>query len=139
MALFNLTVALEEGVVFIFGSWICIANGFGEFGSHLTNPRELEASMPTSSRDIDELTDNLGEIQISDLIGNCESESGSNSAPTHDGSELESLFQLHITTAIFGRRYNVSPYLYWKRTWMIYFNSDSDRSSRCNIDMPQVL
>jgi hypothetical protein len=65
------------------------------------NPREPEASTPTSSRDIDELTDNLSEIQISDLIGNRKSEFGSDSAPTHDGSELESLFKLHITTIVY--------------------------------------
>jgi hypothetical protein len=51
---------LEEGVAFIFGSWICTANGSGGFGSHLTNPRQSEASTPTSNRDNDELTDNIG-------------------------------------------------------------------------------
>jgi hypothetical protein len=37
------------------------------------------------------------------------------------------------------RRYSPSPYPHWKRTWMTYFNSDSNHSSRCNIDMPQLL
>jgi hypothetical protein len=57
--------------------------------------------MPTSSHDILELADNLGEIQISDLTGNRESESRSNSAPTHDGSKLEPLFGLHITATFY--------------------------------------
>jgi hypothetical protein len=78
MPSFNLTVVLEEGAAFVFGFWVCIANGSGDFGSHLANHREMEASTPTSSRDIDELTGNLGEIQISDLIRNRESETGSN-------------------------------------------------------------
>jgi hypothetical protein len=65
------------------------------------NPGESEASTPTSSRDIDELADDLSEIQISDLVGNHKSESRSNSAPTRDGSELESPFRLHITVTIY--------------------------------------
>jgi hypothetical protein len=60
MASFNLTVVLEEGTGFVFGSWVCIANGFGNFDRHLVNPREPEASTPTSSCDIDELINNLG-------------------------------------------------------------------------------
>jgi hypothetical protein len=81
--------------------WVCIANGSSDFGSHLANPGESEASTPTSSRDIDELTDNLDEIQISDLIENRESESGSNSTPTRGGSELESLFGFRITATVY--------------------------------------
>jgi hypothetical protein len=33
--MFNLAVALEKGAAFVFGSWICIANGSGSFDSHL--------------------------------------------------------------------------------------------------------
>jgi hypothetical protein len=110
IAAFNLIVALEEGEAFIFGSWVSIANGSGDFGSHLVNPKESEASTPTSSRDIKEFADNLGEIQISDLIRNRESESGSNSAPTRDRSEFES------QPPFIWKRYNPSPYPHWKRT-----------------------
>jgi hypothetical protein len=78
-----------------------MANSSGGFGSHLTNHRESEASTPTSSSDINELADNLSETQISDLIGNRESESGSNSAPTRDGSELKPLFGLHIIATVY--------------------------------------
>jgi hypothetical protein len=74
-------MALEEGAAFIFSSWVLHCNGFGGFGSHVANPRELEASMPTYSHDIDELADNLGEIQI--------------------GSELESPFGLHIIATVY--------------------------------------
>jgi hypothetical protein len=58
--------------------------------------------MPTSSRDIDELVDNLGEIQFSDLIGNRESKSGNNSAP-RDGSKLGSPFGLHIIATVYRK------------------------------------
>jgi hypothetical protein len=88
MASFNLTVTLEEGRAFFFSTWVCIANSSGSFDSHIANPKESEASTPASSRDIDEFADNLNEIQISDLIENRESESGSHSAPTRDGFKL---------------------------------------------------
>jgi hypothetical protein len=101
MASFNLTVAPEEGAAYIFGSWVCIANGSGSFDSHLANPKGPEASTPTSNHDIDELSNNLGEIQISNLIENRESESGTNSAPTRDGSELDSPFGLHNTATVY--------------------------------------
>jgi hypothetical protein len=87
--------------IFIFGSRICIANGLGGFNSHLANSRELEASTPTSSCDIDEHADNLGKIQISDLIGNWESKSGSSLAPTRDESGLESPFGFHNTATVY--------------------------------------
>jgi hypothetical protein len=78
-----------------------ITNVSGSFDSHLVNPREPEASTLTSSRDIDELLDNLSKIQITDLIGNHESESGSNSAPTRNRSELESPFGHHVTATVY--------------------------------------
>ena len=31
------TMAPAQGATFIFGSWVCVANGSGGFGSHLTN------------------------------------------------------------------------------------------------------
>jgi hypothetical protein len=40
MASFNFTSAvLDEGTTFIFGSWICVANGLGGFNSHLANSK----------------------------------------------------------------------------------------------------
>jgi hypothetical protein len=43
MASFDFTNAvLNEGTIFIFGSWIYITNGSGGFNSHLANSRELE-------------------------------------------------------------------------------------------------
>jgi hypothetical protein len=48
MASFSFTsTVLDEGTTFIFGSWICIANGLGGFNSHLADSRKPEASTPT--------------------------------------------------------------------------------------------
>jgi hypothetical protein len=41
------SIMLDEGTTFIFGSWICIANGLGGLNSHLTDSRKPEASTPT--------------------------------------------------------------------------------------------
>jgi hypothetical protein len=35
---------LDEGIKFVFGSWICITNGSGGFYSHLANSSKPEAS-----------------------------------------------------------------------------------------------
>jgi hypothetical protein len=42
MASFNSSVVPEEGVTFIFGSWVGIANGQGSFNSHVASPKEQE-------------------------------------------------------------------------------------------------
>jgi hypothetical protein len=48
MSSFNFTSAmLDEGTTFIFGYWVCIANGSGGFNSHLADTKEPEASAAT--------------------------------------------------------------------------------------------
>jgi hypothetical protein len=45
MASFYFTsTVLDEGTTFIFGSWICVANGLGGFNGHLANFKKPEAS-----------------------------------------------------------------------------------------------
>jgi hypothetical protein len=46
---------LNEATTFVFGSWICVANGLGGFNSHLVDSRKPEASAPTRSSDLNEL------------------------------------------------------------------------------------
>ena len=43
------TMAPPQGATFVFGSWVCIADGSGSFDSHLTNPPTLKAIMLESS------------------------------------------------------------------------------------------
>jgi hypothetical protein len=63
MASFNFTsVVLDEGTTFIFGSWICVANGSGGFNSHLANSKKPEASSSTPSSDLDDFIDNLNDM-----------------------------------------------------------------------------
>jgi hypothetical protein len=68
MASFNFSSAvLDEGTTFIFGSWICVANGLDGFNSHLVNSRKPEASTSTQSSDLNKFIDNLDELLLPDL------------------------------------------------------------------------
>ena len=43
------TMAPSQGVTFIFGSWVCVANGSGGFDSHLTNSPTPKSSTSEDS------------------------------------------------------------------------------------------
>ncbi|CAN6356127.1 unnamed protein product [Urochloa humidicola] len=90
MALFNQTIAFHEGATFIFGSWVCVADGAGGFQRHLKPTTEKRAAAST----VDDLVENFGEITPSDIVRGLEFElfstgilpqialSGSNTTPT---------------------------------------------------------
>jgi hypothetical protein len=67
---------LDEGTIFIFGSWICIANGLGGFNSHLVDSRNPETSVSTRSC-------NLNELLLHDLPRQIERTSIIDATPTH--------------------------------------------------------
>ena len=46
------TMTPPRGVTFIFGSWVCIANGSGSFDSHLTNSPTLKSSTSEDSNQL---------------------------------------------------------------------------------------
>jgi hypothetical protein len=58
---------LDEGTTFIFGSWICVADGLGGFNSHQANSKEPEATSSTPSSDLDNFIDNLDDMMLPDL------------------------------------------------------------------------
>jgi hypothetical protein len=91
------TVALEEGTTFIFSSWVCIANGAGDFRRHLIDTGEPEASAPTSHRDIDDLIEDLDEIQLSDLIKSTSSTNNLDSSPTRVAATIPAMW-LHSSS-----------------------------------------
>jgi hypothetical protein len=89
MASFSFTsIVLNEGTSFIFGSWICIANGLGGFNSHLADSRKPKASTPTRHCDPDELIDNLDELVLPDLVRQIEKMSVLDMISTRDAPEL---------------------------------------------------
>jgi hypothetical protein len=63
---------LDEGTTFIFGSWICIANGSGGFNGHLADSRKPEASTANQSSNLSEFVDNLDELLLPDLAAEIE-------------------------------------------------------------------
>jgi hypothetical protein len=67
---------------FIFGSWICVANGLGGFNSHLI------ASTSTRSSDLNEFIDNLNELLLPDLVLQIEKMSIFDTTSTRDVPEL---------------------------------------------------
>jgi hypothetical protein len=89
MASFNFTSpVLDKGTTFIFGSWICVANGLGNFNSHLANSREPDASSSTRSSNLDEFIDNLDELLLPDLALQIETMFIFNATSTRDAPDL---------------------------------------------------
>ena len=77
-------VIFSQGDTFVFGSWVCIANGAGSFLRYLTPTPEPKPA-PTVLRQalIDDLAENFDEISLSDPIRELELESEYNSTSTH--------------------------------------------------------
>ena len=81
-------VAFSQGDTFVFGSWVCIANGAGSFQRYLTltpDPESGFVTLPEASTD--QLAENFGEILLSDPIRELEPEFESNPTPPHTWSE----------------------------------------------------
>ena len=83
------TMALAQGTTFVFGSWVCAANGSGGFDSHLNNPTEPEA---ISSRSCNHAvgSSNLGEMLLPDLAKEIEQKLDTNSSSTWTRINLNS-------------------------------------------------
>jgi hypothetical protein len=47
LSFISTVLVLDEGTTFIFGSYICAANGLSGFNNHLVDSRKPEASTPT--------------------------------------------------------------------------------------------
>ena len=59
-------MVFPQGATFIFGSWVCIANGSGGFDSHLTNPVEQE-TISSESCNLTAASDDHGDVLLPDL------------------------------------------------------------------------
>ena len=69
MEFINSTLIPEEGTTFVFGSWICVADGQGGFSIHLADSQDLKMNPLSSSGNPSDLADHLSEIQLFDTIG----------------------------------------------------------------------
>jgi len=59
-------MAPPKGTTFVFGSWVCVANGLGGFDSHLTNPMEPKA-ISSESRNTTAGLDDHDDMPLPDL------------------------------------------------------------------------
>jgi len=79
MASFNFGFpAIDARTTFIFGSWVCIANGLGGFFSHLIIPASTKALRQEQLGEITSV-----EILLPGIVKEIENLSLSDSAPTH--------------------------------------------------------
>jgi hypothetical protein len=84
MASFRFTsTVLDEGTTFVFGSWICIANGLVVSNSHLADSRKPEALVATRRSNLNEFIDNLDKLLLPDLAGEIEKMSIFYATSTH--------------------------------------------------------
>jgi hypothetical protein len=68
MATIDFTSAvLDKGTTFVFGSWVCIADGTGSFRQHLVDDMKPKASAASQRSGLDEFIDNLDETLLPDL------------------------------------------------------------------------
>ena len=106
------TMASPQGTTFVFGSWVCVANGSGGFDSHLTNPTTLKA---TSSESSNKLTgsDNQGIMLLPDLAKDIEMKLEDNSGSTRTQIDLKpnsTRIEIPLAQPIFGLRNTSSTY-----------------------------
>ena len=102
----------SRGATFIFGSWVCVANGSGGFDSHLTN---LHALKIITSEDSNKLarSHDRGFMLLPDFAKEIESELENNSSSTRTQSDLRSnstRIETLIAQPVFGLRNSSSVY-----------------------------
>jgi hypothetical protein len=75
------TTVPPQGATFIFGSWVCVANGSGGFDSHLVNSPTLKISMSDDPNKIARSLDR-GVTLLPDLTKEFEAKLEDNSSST---------------------------------------------------------
>ena len=82
------TMAPPQGATFIFGSWVCVANGSGSFDSHLTNSPALKI---TRSEDSNKLvgSNDHGIMLLPDFTKEIEAKLKDNSSSTRTQINLK--------------------------------------------------
>ena len=106
------TMVLPQGVTFIFGSWVCVANGSGGFDSHLTNS---PAPKITTSEDSNKLvgSNEHGIMLLPDLAKEIEAKLKDNSSSTRIQNDLKpksTRIETLLAQPIFGLRNSSSAY-----------------------------
>jgi len=106
------TMALPQGATFVFGSWVCVANGLGGFDSHLTNSPTLKATTSESSNRFTG-SDDHGIMLLPNLAKEIKMklEDNSSSTRTHINLKMNSTrIETPLAQPIFGLRNASSTY-----------------------------
>ena len=82
------TMAPPQGATFVFGSWVCIANGSGGFNSHLINSPTLKISTSKDSNKLARSHDR-GVMLLPDLAKEIETKLENNSSSTRTQIDLK--------------------------------------------------
>jgi hypothetical protein len=132
MASFQFTRSVpSQGTMFVFGSWVCIADGAGSLRQFLV---DMKPKTPAVSfhRDLDKFIDDPLRGSRRSLL----------SARLHPALQqpclgwIRSNLRSHvidhdsiypICPLIFRRPISPSPSPYWRRTWTLYSNSESPK------------
>ena len=82
------TMTHPQGATFVFGSWVCVANGSGGFDSHLTNSPTLKITTPESSNKLAR-SDDHGVVLLPDLAKEIGTKLEENSSSTRTQINLK--------------------------------------------------
>ena len=96
----------HHGATFVFGSWVCVANGSGGFDSHLTNLSTLKA-IPSECSNKFTGSDDHGVMLLPDLAKEIEMKLEDNSSSTQTQINLDpnsTRIETPLAQPIFGLR-----------------------------------
>ena len=105
-------MVLAQGATFIFGSWVCVANGSGGFDRHLTNSPTLNISTSEDSNKFARSHDR-GIMLLPDLAKEIETKLKNNSSSTRTQIDLKpksTRIGTPLAQPIFGLRNSSSAY-----------------------------
>jgi hypothetical protein len=74
---------LPEGTTLIFGSWVCVADGAGDFRRLAINVMKLKTLATSFHNELDEFVDNLDDLLTHGSTRKIEEESVFNATPPH--------------------------------------------------------
>ena len=106
------TMAPPRGATFIFGSWVCVANGSGSFDSHLTNSPTLKNPTSEDSNKYARSHDR-GVTLLPDLAKETEPKLEDNSSSTRTQIDLKpksTRIGTLLAQPVFGLRNSSSAY-----------------------------
>ena len=111
------TMTHPRGTTFIFGSWVCVANGSGGFDSHLTNSPAPKSSTSEDSNKLAR-SHNRGVMLLPDLAKEIEAKLEDNSSSTRTQINLKSKstrIGTPFAQPVFGLRNSSSVFIYESR------------------------